>query len=94
MKTTSASTVTMPPTVVLVADSAVFSIAANESPTAERLTVMPTRPVSSSGLRPNLSTQATAMSVASTFTTPTAQSVAFACCSAVVKPASAKISFA
>ena len=39
---------------------------------ATRPTVIPTRPANSNGLRPKRSTHATAISVAKTFTSPTA----------------------
>ena len=43
-----------------------------QNPTTVRLTAIPTSPVSSRGRRPKRSTYATAMSVASTLTAPTA----------------------
>jgi len=56
MKTTRATSVRTPPAVTLVDEPAVLSNPAKATATAPRLTVMPTRPASSSGRRPNRST--------------------------------------
>ena len=68
--------------------------ATNETPTIARLTAIPVRPGEEQRPAAEAVDPAIAISVASTLTSPTAYSVAFACCSAVVNPARAKISFA
>ena len=52
---------------------------------------MPDVPISSNGLRPKRSTQNTAMRVATTFTPPTAHSVARLWLVGSLKPAAAKM---